>query len=98
MLSLKETNVIVFWQNSKQCIEAKENANQVNYKVQLEKGCREVQKNNDHIKSVNKKFTEEETKRREELLQNFENTIKEVTDKMEAQKKQADEFAAENET
>jgi len=78
--------------------QAKENANQVNYKVQLEKGCREVQKNNDHIKSVNKKFTEEETKRREELLQNFENTIKEVTDKMEAQKKQADEFAAENET
>jgi len=38
-----------------------------NYKSKLEKLCREFQANNNSIKETNKKYVEEETKRREEL-------------------------------
>ena len=66
-------------------------------KTNLEKFARDVQKNNVQIKEVNKKFVEEETQRREDILKSFETTLSEITTKLEEQKTGAIEQGVENE-
>lgn len=68
-----------------------------NMRSNLEKFARDVQKNNSQIKDINKKFVEEETKRREEILNSFENTLNEITIKLDEQRLGAQEQGAENE-
>jgi chromosome segregation ATPase len=68
-----------------------------NYKAKLEKLCREFQANNNSIKDTNKKYVEEETKRREELKKNFESSLGEIAVKLEEQSKGAQEQHQENE-
>jgi len=68
-----------------------------NYKSKLEKLCREFQANNNSIKETNKKYVEEETKRREELKKNFESSLGEIAIKLEEQSKGAQEQHQENE-
>ncbi len=66
-------------------------------KINFESFARDVQKNNDQIKDINKKFVEEETNRREEIRKNFENTLNEITIKLDEQRTSAQEQIKENE-
>jgi len=68
-----------------------------NIKSNFEKFARDVQKNNAQIKEINVKFVEEETKKREDILASFENTINEITIKLDEEKVGAATQTAENE-
>jgi len=66
-------------------------------KQHIEEMCRERQ---GHVAISNeklKKFKEEETKKREEILQNFEGSFSEIQVKIDAQKKEDLEVSQENE-
>jgi len=66
-------------------------------KGNFEKFARDVQKNNAQIKDINKKFVEEETKKREDIIKSFENTINEISIKLDEQRLAAQEQIQENE-
>ena len=76
---------------------ARETIKLANYKAKLEKLCRDFQNNNNMIKDTNKKYVEEETKRREDLKKSFEASLGEITTKLEEQSKGAQDQHQENE-